>query len=260
MIFFTLCYILVIINVGDVMDRLQKVIAEYGYCSRRRAEELIIQGKVKVNGGVVTALGTKVSPKDIIEVEGKILEKEEKIYILLNKPRGVVTTVSDDKNRKTVLDIVDVDKRIYPVGRLDFDTTGALILTNDGELTNFLLHPKNKIEKVYIAKIDGIINTQEIMKLKKGVIIDGIKTAPAKVKVKKINKKKKTSIVEIIIHEGKNHQVKKMFQAVGYNVLKLKREKIAFLDLKGLKSGEYRFLKPKEVKLLYAEFLRGKNV
>ncbi|HHW68870.1 MAG TPA: rRNA pseudouridine synthase [Tenericutes bacterium] len=236
------------------MDRLQKVIANYGYCSRRKAEEFILNGKVKVNGEIIRTLGTKVGSKDIIEVEGNILEKDEKIYILLNKPRGVVTTTSDDKKRKTVIDIVNVDKRIYPVGRLDYDTTGLLILTNDGELTNLLLHPKNKVEKLYVAKIEGIIKPENIMKLKKGILLDGLKTSPAKVKLKKIDKKNKTSIIELVIHEGKNHQVKRMFEAVGHKVLKLKRERIAFLDLKGLNSGEYRYLSPKEVKTIYSEF------
>ena len=236
------------------MDRLQKVIANYGYCSRRKAEEFILNGKVKVNGEIIRTLGTKVGSKDIIEVEGNILEKDEKIYILLNKPRGVVTTTSDDKKRKTVIDIVNVDKRIYPVGRLDYDTTGLLILTNDGELTNLLLHPKNKVEKLYVAKIEGIIKPENIMKLKKGILLDGLKTSPAKVKLRKIDKKNKTSIIELVIHEGKNHQVKRMFEAVGHKVLKLKRERIAFLDLKGLNSGEYRYLSPKEVKTIYSEF------
>lgn len=233
------------------MERLQKVIANRGYCSRRRAEELILTNKVKVNDKIVNVLGTKVDEKDIIEINGEVLEEEQKEYYLLNKPRGVITSVKDDKNRKTVVDLIDTKKRIYPVGRLDYDTTGILLLTNDGELTNMLLHPKNEIEKVYIAKIEGIVAGKDINILKSGVIIDGVKTSRAKVKLKKIDKKNKTSIVELIIHEGKNHQVKKMFQALGYEVSKLKRERIAFLDLSGLKSGEYRYLNIKEVKQLY---------
>jgi len=233
------------------MERLQKVIANRGYCSRRHAEELILNNKVKVNDEIVNVLGTKVDEKDIIEINGEVLEEEQKEYYLLNKPRGVITSVKDDKNRKTVVDLIDTNKRIYPVGRLDYDTTGILLLTNDGELTNMLLHPKNEIEKVYIAKIEGIIAVKDINILRSGVIIDGVKTSRAKVKIKKIDKKDKTSIVELIIHEGKNHQVKKMFQALGYEVSKLKREKIAFLDLSGLKSGEYRYLNIKEVKQLY---------
>ena len=236
-----------------VMERLQKVIAASGYCSRRKAEELIETGHVAVNGIVVTELGSKVSNKDRIEIDGEKINKEQKEYYLLYKPRSVVTTTSDDKKRKTVVDLIETNARIYPVGRLDYDTTGAIILTNDGELANLLMHPKNKIDKVYIAKIKGILHPTMIEQLKRGVIIDGIKTARSKVKVKRYDRKTDTSIVEIIIHEGRNHQVKKMFQAVGKDVLKLKRERISFLDLRGLNSGEYRRLNPKEVKKLYSE-------
>ncbi|MGE5455918.1 MAG: pseudouridine synthase [Ignavibacteriales bacterium] len=233
------------------MERLQKVIANRGYCSRRHAEELILGNKVRVNNEIVNVLGTKVDEKDIIEINGEVLTVEQKEYYLLNKPRGVITSAKDDKKRKTVVDLIDTNKRIYPVGRLDYDTTGILLLTNDGDLTNMLLHPKNEIEKVYIAKIEGIITGKAINILKSGVIIDGVKTSRAKVKLRKIDKKNQTSIVELVIHEGKNHQVKKMFEAIGYQVEKLKREKIAFLDLSGLKSGEYRYLTIKEVKQLY---------
>ena len=234
------------------MERLQKVIAASGYTSRRKAEELISNGKVKVNGKTVTEMGIQVSTKDIIEVEGKILNKENKEYILLYKPRGVVTTTDDDKGRTTVMDLVDTTKRLYPVGRLDYDTTGALILTNDGELTNLLIHPSSNIEKVYVAKIEGILSKEDIIKLSKGVMVDGKKTAKAFVKIEKVDKKNNTSYVKLIIHEGRNHQVKKMFEAVGYQVEKLKRESFAGLDLKGLKSGEYRYLTIKEVKTLYS--------
>ena len=233
------------------MERLQKIIAASGYCSRRKAEELIQKGKVKVNGEIVKELGTKVDGNDQIMIEGKILEKENKEYILLYKPRGVVTTTSDDKKRKTVLDLIETDKRLYPVGRLDYDTTGILLLTNDGELTNYLIHPKNNIDKVYVAKVEGILSGLEIKQLEKGVVIDGIKTSPAIVKVRKKDKKNNNSLIQITIHEGKNHQVKKMFEAVGHKVIKLKRERIAFLDLAGLKPGEYRKLSIKEVKKLY---------
>lgn len=237
------------------MERLQKVIANSGYTSRRKAEELIAKGKVKVNGKVVYELGTKVSGDDLVEVEGTVINEKEinKVYYLLNKPRGIITSTSDDKGRKTVIDLINTDRRIYPVGRLDYDTTGALILTNDGALANLLTHPKNNVEKVYIAKVKGLIGKEQLMLLSKGVYIDGVKTSRAKARIRKYDKKSDTSIVELAIHEGKNHQVKKMFQAIGYNVLKLKREKIAFLDLKGLKSGEYRFLTVKEVKKLYGE-------
>lgn len=232
------------------MERLQKVIANSGYCSRRKAEELIKNGKVMVNGKKIEELGFKVDGNDIITVENKILKKENKEYILLYKPRGVVTTTRDEKGRKTVLDLIETNKRLYPVGRLDYDTSGLLLLTNDGELTNILIHPKNEIDKVYIAKINGIMNGFEIKTLEKGVLIDGKKTAPCKVKVRK--KEKDSSIIELTIHEGKNHQVKKMFETIGFKVLKLKREKLAFLNLSGLKPGEYRYLSIKEVKMLYS--------
>lgn len=235
------------------MERLQKVIAHSGYCSRRKAEEEIKAGNVSVNGKVITELGTQISPNDYIVINGVSLRSEDKEYILVNKPRGVITTTSDDKERKTVLDLVKTNKRLYPVGRLDFDTTGALILTNDGELTNLLTHPKNEVEKVYIAKIKGIIKGESIKKLENGIEADGVKYDKARVKLRSLDKSKQTSIVEITIHEGKNHQVKKMLLTVGHPVLKLKREKIAFLDVKSLKSGEYRYLLPKEVKKLYNE-------
>ena len=234
------------------MERLQKFIANSGYASRRKAEELIKNGKVKIDGEVVTELGVKVSGNETIEIEGNVLSKEDKVYYLLNKPRGVISSSSDEVGRKTVVDLIEEDKRIYPVGRLDYDTTGIIILTNDGEIANLLMHPKNEIEKVYVAKINGILTLKELMMLKNGVVIDGKKTSKAKVKTKKINKQDDTSIVELTIHEGRNHIVKKMFESIGKEVLKLKREKIAFLDLKGLKSGEYRKLSVKEVKELYS--------
>jgi 23S rRNA pseudouridine2605 synthase len=234
------------------MERLQKVIAASGYTSRRKAEELIINGKVKVNGKTIVELGTQVDSKDIIEVEGKVLNKENKEYILLYKPRGVVTTTDDDKGRTTVMDLINTTKRLYPVGRLDYDTTGVLLLTNDGELTNLLIHPSSNIEKVYVAKIEGILSKEDIIKLSKGVIIDGRKTSKALVKVEKVDKKNNVSYVKLIIHEGRNHQVKKMFESLGYSVIKLKRENFAFLNLNGLKSGEYRYLSTHEVKMLYS--------
>lgn len=235
------------------MERLQKVIANLGYCSRRHAEELIKEGKVLVNGQVITELGTKVKSSDSISVEGNILDNNKNYeYYLLNKPRGVVTTTNDEFGRKTVLDLVISSNRIYPVGRLDYDTTGVLLLTNDGNLANKLMHPSSNIEKTYIAKIEGVMNPTSIMKLKKGVVIDGYKTRPAKVKVKSIDKKMNKSIVQITITEGKNHQVKNMFEAVGHKVLKLKREKYAIFDVEDLKVGEYRKLTFKEVAILYS--------
>lgn len=235
------------------MERLQKVIANSGYTSRRKAEELITKGLVKVNGITVYELGVKVNPSDLIEVDGYIIKNENKVYYLLNKPRGIITSTSDDKGRKTVVDLINTNVRIYPVGRLDYDTTGALILTNDGELANLIMHPKSKIDKVYIAKINGLIGKIQLQRLEKGVFIDGKKTSKSKARIKSYDKKTDTSIVELTIHEGRNHQVKKMFEALGYDVLKLKRERISFLDVNNLKSGEYRILNPKEVKKLYNE-------
>ena len=192
--------------------------------------------------------------KNFISINGEIINqrKSDYVYYLLNKPRGIISSSSDEKGRKTVIDLIETDKRIYPVGRLDYDTTGALLLTNDGELTNKLLHPKNNIEKVYLAKIKGIITGKDINLLKDGVIIDNFKTSPAKVKLKSFNKKTNTSLVVITIHEGHNHQVKKMFESIGYDVIKLTRLSFANLDVKKLKSGEYRMLSLKEVQKLYS--------
>ena len=235
------------------MERLQKVIANLGYSSRRKAEELILAGKVKVNGEVVTELGTKVKQGDSIQVENVILDNAKNYeYYLLYKPREVVSTANDEHGRKTVVDLINTRTRIYPVGRLDYDTTGIILLTNDGFLTNKLTHPSSNIEKKYIAKVNGIMSGIEIKKLSNGIIIDGKKTAKARVKIKSVDKQNNKSIVELIIHEGRNHQVKKMFEALGYDVLKLKREKYANLDLTGLKAGEYRRLSNKEVAILYS--------
>ena len=235
------------------VERAQKVIAQSGYCSRRKAEELINKGLVSVNGEIIS-LGDKVSGNDYIEVEGNAInEKQDKVYYLLNKPRGIITSTSDDKGRKTVVDLIDTNIRIYPVGRLDYDTTGLIILTNDGCLANLLTHPKNNIDKEYIAKIEGLITKGSIKTLEKGVVIDGKKTAKSKAKILKVDKKSNTSIVELTIHEGRNHQVKNMFKALGYNVIKLKRERISFLTVEGLSSGDYRQLSIHEVKKLYNE-------
>lgn len=235
------------------MERLQKVIANSGYCSRRKAEELILEGKVFVNGSVIRELGTKVSHNDEIEVDGLSIKKDHNYeYYLLYKPRGVVTTTNDDKGRKTVVDLIDTTARIYPVGRLDYDTTGVLLLTNDGVFANGLMHPANEIDKVYIAKVEGILSGYDVKQLKSGIMIDGRKTAKCHVKVRSIDKKKNTCIVELVIHEGRNHQVKKMIEAVGKKVIKLKRERFGIFDLSGLKASEYRRLTAKEVHVVYS--------
>lgn len=234
------------------MERLQKVIASSGYTSRRNAEKLILDGKVLVNGIVVTKLGTKVSGDDSIEVEGNILnKKEDKKYFLLNKPRGVICTLKDEKNRPIITSLIDTDKRIYPIGRLDFDTTGLILLTNDGKLANFLMHPKNNIEKTYVAKIEGNLTPSEFYSLKKGIVIEGREVIPTHIKVKK-SIQDKYDIVEISIIEGRNHIIKKIFKEVKHEVMKLTRTSYAFLTLGNLKSGEYRELSIKEVKKLFS--------
>jgi len=235
------------------MERLQKVIASSGVTSRRKAEELILSGKVRVNGNIIKELGTKVSGDDIIGVEGAtILRDNAKVYYLLNKPRGVITSVSDDKDRTTVIDFINTDKRIYPVGRLDYDTTGLVILTNDGELTNILMHPSNNIEKTYIAKIEGLLNKDDIERLKRGVVIDNRKVNIIRFKIKEKNYEKNTSLIEITIVEGRNHIVKRLFDSIKHPVIRLTRVGIAFLTTEGLKSGDYRELSIKEVKKLYS--------
>jgi 23S rRNA pseudouridine2605 synthase len=234
------------------MERLQKVIAASGLTSRRKAEDLITSGKVKVNGKVITELGTKVNSNDTIEVNNKILEQEAKEYYLLNKPRGVITSTSDDKDRKTVVDLINTSARIYPVGRLDYDTTGALLLTNDGEFANILMHPNSSVDKVYLAKLEGIIKGEQINMLKDGVMLDDVLVKASRVKLKKVNKESNTSLVEITIHTGLNHQVKRMFESVGYHVEKLTRKRIGIFDINNLQSGEYRKLTPKEVQIVYS--------
>ena len=235
------------------MERLQKVIADAGVTSRRKAEDLIINGKVRVNGEVVKTLGVKVSGNDIVEVNGVMLQNEKvKKYYLLNKPRGVISSAHDEKNRPTVVQYIDTDARIYPVGRLDYDTTGLIILTNDGELANILAHPRNKIPKTYIAKIEGLLNKDDIDRLKSGILIDGRKVAVEDFKIRDKDFDKKTSLVEVTIVEGRNHIVKRMFESLKHPVIRLSRIKIAFLEIGKLKSGQYRELTIKEIKKLYS--------
>lgn len=233
------------------MERLQKVIANAGVCSRRKAEELILAGKVKVNGHIVKELGTKVSHEDDVEVLGRHLTEEKKVYYMLNKPRGYVSTVSDDLGRKKVTDLIDTTARIYPIGRLDYDTTGLLLLTNDGELANILMHPSYEVSKTYLAKIEGLLSMEELHKLKTGITIDGRKCIPSRVKIKKRNIEREEELIEITIEEGRNHIIKRLFSALGHDVIKLKRLSYDFLDLGNLQSGEYRELSLKEVKKLY---------
>ncbi len=230
------------------MERLQKVIANAGVTSRRKAEELIKQGKVKVNGEVITELGYKVDNNDVVMVMDEVIAQEKKEYYLLNKPRGYICAVSDDKGRKVVTELIDTNARIYPVGRLDYDTTGLLILTNDGELANKLQHPSKGISKTYMAKIRGHLTMSEYHSLKDGVMIDGTLVVPSRLKIKKHDEERNIDMVEITINVGLNHVVKKMFQAVNHDVIKLKRESIGKLSLGKLQTGEYRELSKQEIK------------
>ena len=242
------------------MERLQKVIAHAGIASRRKAEEMILEGKVRVNGSVVKELGVKVSASDRIEVNGIPLEAEVPVYYLLYKPRGVISSVTDDKGRKVVTDYFEhIEQRIYPVGRLDYDTSGALLLTNDGEFANLLMHPSSEVEKVYVAKIKGVPPKEKLKSLERGIRLEDGKTAPARVKLLSMDKQKDTSIVELTIHEGRNRQVRRMFEAIGHPVTKLKRERYGSLTLHGLNAGDTKELTPHEVKQLRALALKDKK-
>lgn len=232
------------------IERLQKYIASCGVTSRRKAEEMIINGSVMVNDIVVTELGIKVDTEnDVIRVNNlQICKEENNIYIKLNKPEGYVTTVKDQFGRKCVIDLIGVKERIYPIGRLDYDTSGLLLLTNDGDLANKLMHPKYHVDKTYIADIEGVINQNSLNKLESGVIIDNYKTAPAKAFL--ISNTKTSSKVKISIHEGKNRQVRKMFDSVGHTVLELKRISFGILKLDSLKPGQWTYLSSEEIKFL----------
>lgn len=235
------------------MERLQKVIASYGYTSRRKAEDLIKHGKVLVNGKVITELGTKVEANDIISIDGVIINKDVKHeYYLLNKPRQVISSAYDKEGRITVTDLINTEARIYPVGRLDYDTTGLIILTNDGDFANYLMHPSFEVEKTYIAKINKILDKDDINKLKKGIIIDNRKVVIKRFKIRKKDNVKNTSMIELTIIEGRNHIIKRIFESMHIDVIKLSRIGYAFLTLDNLKSGEYRELTIKEIKKLYA--------
>ena len=227
------------------MIRLNKYIAECGICSRRKADILIESGKVLVNDIVIKDLGVKIDDtKDQVKVDGKTISKEDKfVYIMLNKPKGYVTTNSEQFGRKSVLDLIDTDYRIFPIGRLDMNTEGLLLLTNDGEFANKLMHPKNKVEKTYIANVKGNITEEKIENLRNGVDIGGYITKPAKVSIIS----KDNNEIEIKISEGKNRQVRKMCEAVGLKVINLKRTSIGKLNLSNLKIGKYRYLNKNEI-------------
>ena len=236
----------------NMEERLQKYLAECGIASRRKCEEYIIQGKVQVNGKTITELGVKVNPeKDKITFEGKNVKQEErKVYILLNKPIGYVTTSDEQFGRDKVLDLVKVRERVVPVGRLDMYTSGALILTNDGDFVYKVTHPKHEITKTYTVTVKGIIKNEEVEQLRKGVKIDDYTTRPAKVKILKTDEEKDISRLEITIHEGKNRQVRRMCESFGRRVIALHRSKIGNIGVKDIELGKWRYLKDFEVKTL----------
>ena len=234
--------------------RLQAYMANCGVASRRKCEEIITSGRVKVNGIVVDKLGSKVSSKDVVTVDGRIIEKEEHVYYVLNKPRGYVTTLDDEFGRKKVIDLFakeDLAYRIFPIGRLDYDTQGVLLFTNDGELANKLTSPHSNVEKEYLARVEGKAGKEELAKLVRGVVINGYKTKPAEVEVIEYKKDTNTSLLRIIITEGKYHQVKNMCEAVGLPVKRLTRLRFATISTEGIAKGDYRRLKIHEVKQLY---------
>ena len=239
--------------------RINNYIAHAGVASRRNAEELIKNGHVTINGTVVDNLATQVKASDRVEIDGSPIYNEEKVYYLLNKPRGVISSVSDEKGRKTVVDLLpEVRERIYPVGRLDWDTSGLLILTNDGDFTDKMIHPRNEIDKVYLARVKGIATKENLRPLTRGVMVDGRKTKPAHYHIVKVDKEKNRSVVELTIHEGRNHQVKKMFEEVGLLVDKLSRIRFGTLDLAGLRPGEFRKLSKKEISQLHNAAINNK--
>jgi 23S rRNA pseudouridine2605 synthase len=245
-------------------ERLQKLIAAAGIASRRHAEQLIAAGEVTVNGKVVTELGTKANPQtDHIKVRGKLinpsLERREKVYVLLNKPRGYLSSVSDPEGRPTVLELLPASLgRLYPVGRLDFNTEGLLLLTNDGDFTNFITAARNKVEKVYEGKVKGVPNDHAIERLRRGVTLeDGTRTAPAK--IRRLGETETNAWFEILLHEGKNQQIRRMFDLIGHSVIKLRRSRIGSLRDDDLKPKKWRRLTPDEVKLLMQKRPRTKR-
>lgn len=230
--------------------RINRYIASAGICSRRKADELIKNGNVRMNGETVRDLATTVDEGDVVEVNGRRIEaSERKVYIVLNKPTGYITSMNDDRHRACVADLVgDIPERIFPVGRLDYDTTGLLIMTNDGDLAYRISHPKNEVYKTYIAVVDGIISDRKLAMLRKGVDIEGFVTSPARVRI--IKQQKNHAVVEIAIREGKNRQVRKMFAAVGSRVRELERTQIGDIKLGRLLEGHYRKLTSSEIEYL----------
>lgn len=233
------------------MERIQKIIAHSGFCSRRKAEELIKEGRVYVNGKKVDQLGQKVSKSDVITVNGKLIVREEPVYYILNKPKGFLCSTVSENGKPSVMDIFeDVDERIYPIGRLDFNTSGLLLLTNDGEFANLMMHPSHKIAKKYTVRCRGKLSGSDIFKLENGIEIDGYKTKRAKVKVVKYDRFKDDTLLNITIYEGRNQQIRKMFLNIGHGVKQLKRVQYGTMNLDGLSVGEYRRIKIHELKEL----------
>ncbi|OAB44240.1 pseudouridine synthase [Paenibacillus glacialis] len=231
------------------MERLQKILAQAGIASRRKCEDLIVAGKVEVNGEVVTTLGTKADPdQDIITVSGRPIRNEKKVYLVMNKPKGVITSASDPEGRKIVSDYLrDIKERVYPVGRLDYDTEGLLLLTNDGEFANLLTHPKHHVPKTYMATVKGVPHGTELDKLKQGIMLDDGMTSPADVEYKDIDTAKNEATISITIYEGRNRQVRRMFEAISHPVIKLKRISFGDLLLQNLKRGLFRHLTKNEI-------------
>ena len=229
--------------------RINKYLSSCGIDSRRKCEQYVLDGRVKINGKTVKDLATDVKDDDIVEVDGHYVTlAPTKTYIMLNKPKGCVTTVSDDKGRKTVLDYVKVKKRVFPVGRLDYDTEGLLLLTDDGDLANKIMHPGNSVRKTYSVRVEGEPTDAELKRIRKGIEFEGVKYAPAEVVV--VGTEKGETKLNITVSEGKNHEIKKMVEAIGHRVQFLKRVSIGSLAVGGLKRGEWRYLKPEEISYL----------
>lgn len=243
------------------MERLQKVLAHAGVASRRHCEELIAQGKVQVNGQVVREQGMKVDPlTDKIVVNGQQIKQEQHVYLLLYKPTGVITSVTDPRGRRVVIDLLKgIKERVYPVGRLDYDTSGLLLLTNDGELANKLAHPSYEIDKVYRAWVKGVPSQEKVRKLATGIRLEDGMTSPGESKLLKTDSSSQKALVELTIHEGRNRQVRRMCEAIGHPVMTLERIRLGFLTLEGLKPGEYRKLTREEVESLKRGLVQNKR-
>lgn len=243
------------------MERLQKVIAQAGIASRRKAEELIKEGRVEVNGELISEMGYKVKKGDEIYVDGKSIVRENKVYFIMNKPKKCVCTSGEQEDRLKAIDLIDCEERIFTIGRLDYDTSGVLLLTNDGEFANMIIHPRHHIQKVYNLTINGLLSGNDLKAIKEGIVLDdGIKTLPAKVKNIVKEKEKNQTTFDLTIVEGRNRQIKRMMEALGYQVRRLHRKQLGFLGVSDLSQGDYRRLKPFEVKKLRALAQEGTYV